>query len=191
MKKLRNPIQLGVIGAPHGIKGELRVKTFTGDPMALGQYGPLTTEDGMTLTVSSVRPAKTVIVARFKEIQDRNAAEALNGKALFVEREALPDDLDEEEFYQADLIGLQVQDENGEAVGQVVAVHNFGAGDMLEIRPERGPSVLIPFTTLAVPEIDFKSGTLSIDRELAGLVDKEEDARHLEEEGQPPEAGSK
>src|SRR5690606_23216091 len=133
--------------------------------------------------------AKSVVVVRFKEIQDRNAAEPLNGKALFVERDALPDELDEEEFYQADLIGLQAQDEAGETIGHVTAVHNFGAGDMLEIRPERGPSVLIPFSKLAVPTIDFKSGTLTIDREMAGLVDKEEDARHLEEQaGLPPEA---
>ena len=190
MKKLQNPVQLGVIGAPHGIKGEVRVKPFTEDPLALGEYGPLTTEDGATLTIRSIRPAKTVVVVRFKEVQDRNAAEALNGKALFVEREALPDDLEEEEFYHADLVGLRVQDEMGEPIGQVIAVHNFGAGDMLEIRPQGGHSAFIPFTKLAVPTVDFENGIVTIDRELAGLLDKEEDAQHPEERD-GPEADTK
>lgn len=185
MTKLQNPVQLGIIGAPHGIKGEVRVKPFTEDPLALGKYGPLTTEDEMTLTIRSIRPAKTVVVVRFREVQDRNAAEALNGKALFVERDALPDDLGEEEFYHADLIGLHVQDETGERIGQIAAVHNFGAGDMLEIRPQGSHSVFIPFTKLAVPVINFDHGIVTIDRELAGLLDKEEDARHPEERDRP------
>ncbi|GGA60115.1 ribosome maturation factor RimM [Nitratireductor aestuarii] len=184
MAKLENPVQLGVIGAPHGIKGEVRVKTFTEDPTALGNYGPLTTEDGATLTIRSVRPSKTVVVVRFKEIQDRNAAELLNGKGLFVERDALPDDLDEEEFYHADLIGLEVRDEEGETVGKITAVQNFGAGDMLEVRPRGGASVFIPFTKLAVPAIDFDSGIVTVNRELAGLIDKEEDLE-LREKDEP------
>lgn len=182
MTKLQNPIQLGIIGAAHGIRGEVRVKTFTEDPLGLGDYGVLTTEDGVRLTVGSVRPAKTVVIVRFKEVQDRNAAELLNGKAIFVERDALPDSLDEEEFYHTDMMGLPVQDETGEKVGHVLAVHNFGAGDMLEIRPRIGPSVFIPFTKLAVPTVDIKAGLITIDRELAGLVDKEEDSRLLEEQ---------
>ena len=190
MKKLQNPVQLGVIGAPHGIKGEVRVKPFTEDPLALGEYGPLTVEDGATLTIRSIRPAKTVVVVRFKEVQDRNAAKALNGKALFVEREALPDDLEEEEFYHADLVGLRVQDEMGEPIGQVIAVHNFGAGDMLEIRLQGGHSAFIPFTKLAVPTVDFENGIVTVDRELAGLLDKEEDAQHPEERD-GPEADTK
>lgn len=181
MTKLQNPVQLGVIGAPHGIKGEVRVKTFTEDPLALGEYGPLTTEDGTTLTVRSVRPAKTVVVVRFKEVQDRDAAEALNGKGLFVERAALPDNLDEEEFYHADLIGLQVQDGSGMTIGRVIGIHNFGAGDMLEIRAQQGAGFFVPFTMLAVPEIDFDNGIVTVDPELAGLVDNEEDAQDLEE----------
>lgn len=183
MTKLQNPIQLGVIGAAHGIKGEVRVKTFTEDPLALGQYGVLMTEDGASLTVRSVRQAKTVVIVRFKEVQDRNAAELLNGKAVFVERDALPDTLDEEEFYHTDMMGLPVQDETGEAIGHVLALHNFGAGDMLEVRPRIGPSVFIPFTKLAVPTVDIKAGFITIDRELAGLVNKEEDSRALEEQG--------
>ena len=184
MAKLENPVQLGVIGAPHGIKGEVRVKTFTEDPTALGDYGPLTTEDGATLTVRSVRPSKTVLIVRFKDVQDRNAAEMLNGKGLFVERDALPDDLDEEEFYHADLIGLEVRDDAGETIGKITAVQNFGAGDMLEVRPRGGQSVFIPFTRLAVPTVDFDKGIVTVNREMAGLIDKEEDLA-LREKDEP------
>lgn len=184
MAKLENPVQLGVIGAPHGIKGEVRVKTFTDDPTSLGDYGPLTTEDGMTLTVQSMRTSKTVVIVRFKEVHDRNAAEMLNGKRLFVERSALPDDLEEEEFYHADLIGVEVRDEAGETIGRITAVQNFGAGDILEVRPQHGNSVFIPFTRLAVPAIDLRNGTVTVNREMAGLIDKPEDAE-LRERDEP------
>src|ERR671919_453467 len=95
MSKLKNPVQMAVIGAPHGIKGELRVKTFTADPLALGDYGPLFTKDGRSFEIADIRPANTVVVVRFKEVKDRNAAEALTGTELFVDRSALPDEVDD------------------------------------------------------------------------------------------------
>src|SRR5690606_18320146 len=98
-------LQMAVIGAPHGIRGEVRVKTFTGDPLALGDYGPLRAADGRKFTVASIRPAKNVVVVRFKEITSRDAAEAVTGIELFIDRAALPDDLEDDEFYHADLIG--------------------------------------------------------------------------------------
>ena len=96
---------MAVIGAAHGIKGELRVKSFTADPLALGDYGPLHARDGRRFEVLDVRPAGTVVVVRFKGVTDRTAAEALNGTELFVDRSALPEAADEEEFYHADLVG--------------------------------------------------------------------------------------
>ena len=113
--KPQNPVQMAVIGAAHGIKGELRVKTFTGEPLALADYGPLYARDGRAFQIVDIRPANTVVVVRFKGISDRNAAEALAGTELFVDRSVLPDDGEEDEFYHADLIGLEVRDDTGAA----------------------------------------------------------------------------
>jgi 16S rRNA processing protein RimM len=174
---VKNPVQMAVIGAPHGIRGEVRVKTFTGDPLALGDYGPLQAADGRRFEVLDIRPAGTVVVVRFKSVGDRNAAEALNGTELFVDRSALPDDTEEGEFYHADLVGLAVRDETGEPVGKVVAVQNFGGGDILEIVHGGTKGVLIPFTEAAVPEVDVAAGFVRIDSIAAGLVEEEDDAR--------------
>jgi len=166
-----NPVQMAVIGAPHGIRGELRVKTYTGDPLALGDYGPLFAEDGRQFDVADIRPAKNVVVVRFRQVADRDAAEALSGTALFVDRSQLPDDLEEEEFYHADLIGLAVRDGDGAMLGRVAAFHDFGGGDIMEIDRGAGGTVLIPFTRAAVPEIDLEGGSVTVDPEAAGLVE--------------------
>lgn len=176
--KPTNPIQMAVIGAAHGIKGEVKLKSFTGDPAAIGDYGPLFAEDGRRFTIETLRPAGSSIVVKFKEVRDRTAAETLSGTALHVDRAALPDDLDEEEFYQADLIGLGVVDLEGAAIGKVQAVHDFGAGDILDIRKVSGGSVMVPFTKAAVPAVDIAAGRLTVDPVAAGLVDdgKEDEA---------------
>ncbi|WP_269931915.1 ribosome maturation factor RimM [Aminobacter sp. HY435] len=175
MAKLENPIQMAVIGAAHGIKGELRVKTFTGDPLALADYGPLYAKDGRAFEIAAIRPANEVVVVRFKNVTDRNAAEALTGTELFVDRSALPDDGEEGEFYHTDLVGLVVRDENGESVGKVFAVQNYGGGDILEIQYQGRKGVLIPFTQAAVPVVDIAGGFVAIDTVAAGLVDDEDD----------------
>jgi len=182
--RLENPVQLAVIGAAHGIKGEVRVKTFTEDPMALRSYGPLHAADGRVFTVAGIRPAKDVVIVRFDGVTDRNMAEVLNGEALFVDRSALPEELEEEEFYHADLIGMAAFDETGESLGRVVAVHNFGAGDLLEIRPRSGQTMMVPFTREAVPEVDLAEGTVRVDSVAAGLGGSE-DAPAEEGEAQP------
>lgn len=189
MAKPRNPVQLGVVGAAHGIKGEVRVKTFTTDPMALGGYGPLYTGDGRALEVAGIRPAKDVVIIRFKDVADRNAAEQLTGEALYVDRSALPEELEEEEFYHADLVGLEVLDETGEDVGRITAIHNFGAGDILEVRPQEGHTLMIPFTRDAVPEIDPAEGVVRIDSVAAGL--ESGDAVSDEEEEHPFDRGER
>ena len=164
MTKLKNPVQMAVIGAAHGIKGEVRVKTFTGDPMALGDYGPLFAEDGRRFTVAAIRPAKEVVVVRFREIAGRDAAEAATGTALFVDRSVLPDDLEEDEFYHADLIGLAVRDETGTEIGKVLAVQNFGGGDIVEVALAGRKTVMVPFTLSAIPTVSIAGGFIQVDQ---------------------------
>ncbi|MBZ9861240.1 ribosome maturation factor RimM [Mesorhizobium sp. CA12] len=173
MPKLENPVQMAVIGAAHGIKGELRVKTFTGDPLALADYGPLYARDGRVFQITDIRPAGTVVVVRFKGVGDRNAAEALAGTELFVDRSVLPDDGEEDEFYHADLIGLDVRDDTG-VIGRVVAVHNFGGGDILDVTLAGRKGVLIPFTQAAVPHVSIADGFVEVNPQAAGLVEDEE-----------------
>lgn len=174
MTRPKNPVQMAVIGAAHGIRGELRVKTFTGDPLALADYGPLYARDGRAFEIADIRPAGSVVVVRFKGVSDRSAAEALTGTELFVDRSALPDDGDEDEFYHADLIGLEVRDGTGAVLGRVVAVHDFGGGDILDVTLGHAKGVLIPFSKAAVPEVSVAGGFVRIDPVAAGLVEDED-----------------
>ena len=154
-------VLLAKIGAAHGVKGEVRVKAFVGDPLALQHHGVLFASDGRSFETERIRPGKGVVIAKFRGIDDRNAAEALNGTELFVERAALPTP-DEDEFYHADLIGLEAYNAAGDLVGTVVAIHNFGAGDILDIAPRRGASLLLPFTKANVPAIDLEARRLVV-----------------------------
>jgi 16S rRNA processing protein RimM len=173
--KLQNPVQMAVIGAAHGIKGELRVKSFTGDPLALGGYGPLSSKDGRVFEVETIRAAGEVAIVRFKGVSDRSAAERLTGTELFIDRSALPPE-DEDEFYHADLVGLVVRDEAGVEGGRVTAIQNFGGGDILEITFQGRKGLLIPFSRASVPEVDVKAGFIRIDTIAAGLAeDADED----------------
>jgi 16S rRNA processing protein RimM len=171
--KPEKPILMAVIGAAHGIKGELRVKTFTGEPMALADYGPLYDKDGRRFDIVDLRPAKGVVVVRFKQVADRSAAEALTGTALHVDRSVLAE-TEEGEFYHADLIGLSVQDETGQTLGSVSAIHDFGGGDIMEVELPGGRTVLVPFTRAAVPRVDIDARVVAIDTVAAGLVDDAE-----------------
>lgn len=168
-------LQMAVIGAPHGIRGEVRVKTFTGDPLALGDYGPLRAADGRKFTVASIRPAKNVVVVRFKEITSRDAAEAVTGIELFIDRAALPDDLEDDEFYHADLIGLAVRDEADQVIGKVTGLQNFGGGDIVEIALAGRRAAMVPFTLAAIPDIQIAQGFIRVDTQAAGLVDDDAD----------------
>jgi 16S rRNA processing protein RimM len=151
------------IGGAHGIRGEVKLKSFTADPMAVKDYGPLESEDGSTcFTIEAVRPAKGHLVARFRGVDDRNAAERLAHIKLFVPRERLPP-ADDDEFYHADLIGLFAVTVDGTAVGNVLAIHDFGAGDILELRPPAGgTTIMLPFTEAFVPEIDIAGGRIVV-----------------------------
>lgn len=179
------PIQMAVIGAPHGIKGELRVKTFTGDPLALADYGPLYDEAGNRYDVVDIRPAKNVVVVRFRQVTDRAAAEALNGAVLYVDRSVLPEDLEEDQFYHADLIDLPVHDEEGQVVGHVSAFHDFGGGDIMEVVLGSGKTVLVPFSREAVPIVDLEAGVVGIDGVAAGLQENEDEQEDFDPESRP------
>lgn len=186
MPRPENPIQLAVIGAAHGTRGEVRVKTFTGDPLALADYGMLYDAQGKAFEVLEIRPAKTVVVVRFKGVNDRNAAEALNGTELFIDRSQLPDgELEEDEFFHTDLIGLEALDEDGTSHGVVSAVFDFGGGDLIELSAKGKRPMLIPFTQAAVPEIDFDQGIIRVEPFAAGLISEEEGDDDRDADGKP------
>ncbi len=155
-------ILLAVIGAPHGVRGELRVKSFTEEPAGFADYGALHDAEGRIFNVETTRVLKSVVITRFAEIKSREDAEAANGTELFVAREVLPETDDPDEFYLDDLIGLGAVSTDGAAIGTVKAVHDFGGGDILEIQFRNGKSELLPFTREVVPEIDLDAGTLTL-----------------------------
>src|SRR6187551_2597205 len=141
------PLLMGRIGAAHGIKGEVRITSFTEEPLALKDYGPLTTnKPGLVIEIETARATTNVLVARLKGITDRNAAEKLNGVELYVDREKLPATADDDDFYHADLIGLEARLADGTTIGTVTAIPNYGASDLLEVRdPRSGDTYLYPF----------------------------------------------
>ncbi|MGO9005047.1 MAG: ribosome maturation factor RimM [Beijerinckiaceae bacterium] len=153
-------ILVGRFGAAHGVKGEVRLKSFTQEPKAIGTYGPLFDLHGARVfEIVCLRNVKDdLFVARLKGVATRSEAEALAGLELHVPRAVLPPPR-EDEFYFADLIGLVAEDEAGERIGRIVQVLNHGAGDMLEIAPvSGGETLLVPFTREAAPIVDVKAG---------------------------------
>jgi 16S rRNA processing protein RimM len=155
---------LGQIGAAHGVRGEVRLRSFTSDPAAIADYGPLETEDGRVFEIETLRPAKDHFVVRLSGIRDRDAAGALANTKLYVPRERLPETAEPDEFYHADLVGLAVIDRAGTKLGTVVAIHNFGAGDLIEVRADTGGNTeLVPFDTTHVPAVDIASGNIVVD----------------------------
>jgi 16S rRNA processing protein RimM len=152
------------IGAAHGTRGEVKLWPFTAAPEAVSEYGPLETADGArAFEIEALRPAKDFFVARLKGVTDRTAAERLRNTDLYVPRERLPAP-DPDEFYHADLIGLDAEDTAGKALGTVVAVHNFGAGDLLEIAlAGGGETVMMPFTAAIVPVVEMARGRIVVD----------------------------
>ena len=151
------------IGAAHGVRGAVKLWTFTEDPLAVRAYGPLVTKDGARqFEVTQVREAKDHLVATLKGIATREEAERLNGVELYVARERLPA-TSEDEYYHADLIGLAAVTAANEPLGRVIAIHNFGAGDIIEIAPPSGATMLLPFTHAVVPSVDLKGGRVVVE----------------------------
>jgi 16S rRNA processing protein RimM len=169
-------IALGVFGAPQGVRGEARVKSYTSDPKSIGAYGALTDGKGARrFVLETLRPLKDdMLVARVAGVTTREAARALTGVELFARRSQLPPP-DEDEFYHDDLVGLAAVTREGLALGRVITVSEFGAGDILEIRAENGETLLLPFTKTVAVEIDFASGRIVIEppREVDGEKEEE------------------
>ena len=154
---------LGQFGAAHGVRGEVRLHSFTADPAAITSYGPLEGEDGRVFEIEAMRPAKDHFVAKISGVADRNAAELLKNLKLYVPRVRLPVPDAPDEFYHADLIGLAVVDRAGEKLGTVVAIHNFGAGDLIEMNPASGGKTeLLPFDEVHVPAVDIAAGKIVV-----------------------------
>lgn len=166
-------ICVGAIAGSFGVKGEVRLKSFTADPQAVGDYGALSTEDGTRdFTVKITRAVKNGFAARLSGVSNKEAADALKGTRLYAPRDALPG-LPDDEYYHTDLIGLTVVDTGGGDRGLVHAVHNHGASDLLEVRAKgQSGTVLVPFTRDVVPTVDLAAGRIVIDPP-DGLFDDE------------------
>jgi 16S rRNA processing protein RimM len=150
-------------GAAHGVAGEVRLWPFTADPQAVGRYGALDTGDGRSIEIESLRAAKGFFIARIRGVTDRNSAEQLRNVDLFVPRDRLPPPA-ADEYYYADLIGLAAEDTGGRPIGTVIAIHDFGAGNLLEIVPPGGgETLLLPFTAAAAPKVDVAAGRIVLD----------------------------
>jgi 16S rRNA processing protein RimM len=158
-------ILLGAIAGVHGVRGEVKVKSFTADPLAIATYGPLYDDAGrrfdLKLTQKAAKDA--IVIARIEGIVDRNAAEALKGKRLYVPREVLPAIEDENEFYAHDLIGLQVEDRNGKALGKVVDLADYGAGDILAVGGGPAGDFELPFADRFVPVVDLAAAKIVVE----------------------------
>lgn len=169
----RERLCVGIIGAPRGVRGEVRIKSFTANPLDIAAYGPVETEDGRKLTITAVQPVKGMVAARFKGIANRDQAEALKNVRLYIDRALLPEP-DDEEWYHADLIGLAVENTDGTRIGTVATVQDFGGGDLLEVALEgHRKTVFVPFTRDVVPVVNVKDGLVVIDPP-PGLMDEED-----------------
>jgi 16S rRNA processing protein RimM len=153
------------IGAAHGVRGDVKLWSFTAEPLAVADYGPFETEDGRrTFEIERLRPQGEFLVAHLKGVPDRNAAETLRNTDLYVPRDRLPDIEESDEFYFADLVGLAACDRTGATVGEVVGVHNFGAGDLIEIRlTDARETILLPFSDASVPAVDLAGGKVTVE----------------------------
>jgi 16S rRNA processing protein RimM len=181
-------ICLGAITGAQGVRGAVRIKPFTARPEDVASYGAVEDEAGYrSWTIRLVGKAKGVVIGKIAGIDDRDAAEALKGLRLYVARSALPPP-QEEEYYHADLLGLAVELSDGTMLGRVRAVHDFGAGDSIEVERAAGGTVLVPFSKAAVPVVDLAGGRLVVDPP-EGLLDGkavEEEGTGIEEHDEPP-----
>jgi 16S rRNA processing protein RimM len=156
-------ICIGAIAGSFGVSGEVRLKSFCSEPTDIGSYGPLFTEDGSRqFDITLTRPVAGGLGARIQGVSTKEEADALRGTSLHVHRDRLPS-LPDDEFYHADLIGLDAYDPGGELIGTVSAVYNHGAGDIVEISTNRHKSaLLLPFTTAIVPNVDLAAGRIVV-----------------------------
>jgi 16S rRNA processing protein RimM len=160
---MSDEVLVGVFGAPHGVRGEIRLKSYTQDPASIAAFGALHDSAGREFVLTASRPLKDdLLVVRVKGVADRDAAQKLTHVKLFIAREKLPPP-DEDEFYCCDLIGLRAETAGGDLLGTIVAVPNYGAGDILEVAPPAGETLLFPFTRAVVPQIDLAGGRVIVE----------------------------
>jgi 16S rRNA processing protein RimM len=156
-------VLVGVFGAPHGVRGELRLKSYMQDPLDIADHGAVSDSAGRAYEIAAARLLKDdVLVVRVKGIADRDSAQKLTSEKLFLSRAKLPPP-EEDEFYCRDLIGLRAETRDGALLGTIVAVPNYGAGDILEIAPPAGETMLLPFTRAVVPEVDLAAGKVIVE----------------------------
>jgi 16S rRNA processing protein RimM len=172
-------ILVGAIAGAHGVRGQVKIKSFTDDPAAVAAYGPVSDESGrrsfhLTLT-GAAGAANGMVIARIDGVSDRNEAEALKGLRLYVARTALPP-TEEGEFYRADLIGLRAERRDGSTYGRVADVHNYGAGDLLEIARADGETEFLPFTMATAPVVDIPGGRLVVEPPAVVEAERQEAA---------------
>jgi 16S rRNA processing protein RimM len=157
-------VRVAKIGAAHGLRGEVRLFVDADDPLAVIQLGALEDKSGARqFKIASLREAKDHLLVRFDGVNDRTAAELLTNLELFVPRERLPKQNEKDRFYQADLVGLRVETANGTSLGEVIAVANYGAGDLLEVKPVQGATFLVPFADPFVPRVDIEDGKVVVE----------------------------
>jgi 16S rRNA processing protein RimM len=161
------------IGGAHGVTGDVRLTVFTQQPLAVSRYGPLTDEHGRRFELESLREARNAVIARFAQVASREAAQKLSGTKLYVDRASLPAIDDPDEFYRHDLIGLEVISTGGESIGRIVAVDDFGAGEVVEIEFGRGGREMFAFTRANFPEIDLAKGRINFN--APGAVEAREE----------------
>ncbi|PTX54431.1 16S rRNA processing protein RimM [Litoreibacter ponti] len=167
---MSDQIVVGVIAGAFGVKGEVRLKSFCAVPEDIANYSPLTGENGVDYTIKITRTVKNGFAARLSGVRFKDEADALRGVKLSADRALLPS-LPDDEYYHADLIGMDVFDTGGVEIGRVAAVQNHGAGDILELRgPKLKGSVLLPFTLDAVPTVDLSARRIIADPP-EGLLD--------------------
>jgi 16S rRNA processing protein RimM len=178
----KSSVLVARFGAAHGVRGEIKLWSFTADPLAVADYGPLQSKDGnRQFVLNALRPNKDFLVARVEGVDDRNAAEALRNVELYLPRERLPEIDEDDTWYYADLVGLAAVAPDGAPIGTIAAVHNFGAGDIVEITPSAGgKTFLLPFTEAVAPEVDIKARRI-----VVVMPAEEEDIPPLKGEGGP------
>ncbi|HSP23915.1 MAG TPA: ribosome maturation factor RimM [Saliniramus sp.] len=190
-----NAVALGEFGRAHGLRGEVRLKSFTGDPLAIADYDPLFDDRGKPLRITALRPAPgpahDMLIASIAGVTDRTPAEALNRRQIYTTRAAISATSEsEDEYLLADLIGMSVETTSGEALGRIVAVPDFGAGDLLEIEPlSRGPTALLPFTKAFVPTVDIAGRRVVVDAPDDLFAPASPEPDHPEEPDEPEESG--
>lgn len=184
MSDEKERVCLGAIVGVHGIKGEVKVKSFTEYAEDIDQYGDVEDEAGFRkFKIKVIGHSKDLLRVKIKGVDDRDTAFALRGTGFYVDKDVLPE-LEGEEFYHTDLIGLEAKDQDGQFIGEVIGVYNFGAGDMLEIKTsETGKSEMLPFTLAYVPTVNIKDGFIIVSSFLAFAEGEEEELSEDDDEG--------